>query len=85
MKLYFVRHGQTDVNSGAVQSDVAQFDEQLNPTGVSQAEQLAEQLAKIKFDAIISSPSQRAVQTAEIINKFHKLAIVPMIGGGADR
>ena len=75
MKLYFVRHGETNVNSGLQQAHTAQFDEPLNTAGTVQAEQLAEQLRDTTFDAIISSPLQRTMQTAKIINKFHNLDI----------
>ena len=75
MKLYFVRHGETDVNSGLQQANTAQFDEPLNTVGVAQAEQLAEQLSDATFDAIVSAPLQRTVQTAKIINKFHNIDI----------
>lgn len=75
MKLYFVRHGQTDINAGTVKDLAAQFDEPLNSDGVEQAKQLAEQLSDNKFDAIISSPTQRTLQTAQIINGFHNLDV----------
>ena len=76
MKLYLVRHGETDVNSGLQQAHTAQFDEPLNTAGTVQAEQLAEQLRDVTFDAIVSSPLQRTIQTAKIINKFHHLDIL---------
>lgn len=75
MKLYFVRHGETDVNSGLQQANTAQLDEPLNVTGTAQAEQLAAQLKDITFDALISSPLKRTMQTVGIINKFHNLDI----------
>lgn len=75
MKLYFVRHGETDVNSGLQQAHTAQFDEPLNIAGIAQAEQLAERLRDVTFDAIVSSPLQRTVQTANIINRFHNLDV----------
>ena len=75
MKLYFVRHGQTDINAGTVKDLAAQFDEPLNSDGVEQAKQLAEQLSDNKFNAIISSPAQRSLQTAQIINRFHNLDV----------
>lgn len=75
MKLYFVRHGETDVNSGLQKANTSQFDEPLNAAGIAQAEQLAEQLRDVTFDAIVSSPLQRTMQTAKIINKFHNLDV----------
>lgn len=75
MKLYFARHGETDVNTGLQQAGRPQIDEPLNSIGILQAEQLAEKLKDITFKAIISSPLQRALQTAKMINEFHKLGI----------
>lgn len=75
MKLYFVRHGETDVNSGLQQANTAQFDEPLNAAGIVQAEQLAERLKNVTLDAVVSSPLRRTIQTAKIINKFHNLDI----------
>lgn len=77
MKLYFVRHGQTDANASMTNGhSIAELDEPLNAIGIKQAEELAEQLKDIKFDALVSSPLKRAVQTAEIINKYHHLDII---------
>ncbi len=65
LRLLVVRHGQTDYNAqrryqGAI--DVA-----LNATGVRQAEALAQRLPADEIDVIISSPLERALQTARII------------------
>lgn len=73
MKLYFARHGQTDENvkmAGNPSDDVS-----LNQLGIQQAKNLAVELKDIKFDAIISSPLNRARQTAEFINENHHLPI----------
>ena len=76
MKLYFARHGQTNSNANiASNQPFAVNDEPLNESGVQQATELAEQLKNVGFDIIISSPFKRAVQTAEIVNKHHNLAI----------
>lgn len=75
MKLYFVRHGETDVNSGLQQANTAQFDEPLNAAGLMQAEELAEELKDITFDAIVSPNLRRTLRTAEIVNQFHNLDI----------
>ena len=71
MKLYFVRHGQTDANGSS--KSVSELDEPLNDVGIDQAKELADQLKDVKFDKIISSPYKRSTQTAEIINEYHKL------------
>ena len=76
MKVYFVRHGQTDANvaMGNGQS-IQELDAPLNVAGQEQAAAAAEQLKDVKFDIVISSPLKRALQTAEIINKYHGLPI----------
>lgn len=64
-RLCVARHGQTDWNAqGLLQGwcDVA-----LNVRGVAQSQALASELAPHAFDAIWSSPLQRARQTAELI------------------
>ena len=64
MKIYLVRHGQTDFNKeGRWQGRNGL---PLNETGISQALALHEKLKDVKFDLVFSSPQERAVQTAEI-------------------
>ncbi|MBQ2638456.1 histidine phosphatase family protein [Candidatus Saccharibacteria bacterium] len=65
MKLYVVRHGQTDWNL----KDLAQgrADIPLNARGIKQAEELKEKIRDLKFDICYSSPLLRAKETAEII------------------
>lgn len=76
MKIYFVRHGQTDANIAMKGGQsIQELDAPLNSAGEEQAEILAKQLKDVKFDFIISSPLKRSIQTAEIINKYHKLPI----------
>lgn len=78
MSVYFVRHGQTDANLLAINSDIpiVEHDAPLNSTGIVQAKQAAEQLKSSSVSAIISSPMTRARETAEIINQYHKLPII---------
>ena len=73
MKLYFARHGQTDenVNMAGNPSD----DVPLNQLGIQQAKNLAIELKDVKFDTIISSPLNRARQTAELVNENHQLPV----------
>jgi len=71
MKIYYVRHGQTDASTG----DAISHDDPLNQAGINQAKEVAKQLKGVHFDAIISSPLKRAQQTAEAINAYHELPI----------
>ena len=69
MKLFFIRHGQTDWNvKGKIQGSC---DIELNDTGIIQAEELSNKVLenKYKFTKIYSSPQRRAVKTAEILSK----------------
>lgn len=71
MKLIFVRHGQTDLNKQNIIQ--GRSDWPLNETGINDAIRSSEVLVKAidNVDVFISSPSQRAVQTTEIIkDKF---------------
>ena len=71
--IYFVRHGETDFNLYGISQ--GQLQTSLNSTGLKQAEKIAKKLKSIKFDLIFCSPLIRAKQTAEEINKYHKLRI----------
>jgi len=65
MKIYFVRHGSTD----SLEKKISQpNDEPLNERGISQAKELGKRFANTKIDMLISSPHERAVQTAREIN-----------------
>ncbi len=65
MKLYLVRHGQTDWNM--LDKKQGRTDIPLNETGIKQAERLRDEIGGMKFDVCISSPLRRAYKTAEII------------------
>ncbi len=65
--VFLIRHGVTPWN--AEQRVLGQRDIPLSPTGVQQAEAAAAALASVKLGEVLSSPLQRAVQTAEIIGR----------------
>ncbi|QOV20607.1 histidine phosphatase family protein [Blautia liquoris] len=65
MRLYIIRHGETDWNvQGRLQG---QSDTQLNENGIRLAKITAKALKDIPFDLGFSSPSSRALKTAKII------------------
>ena len=68
MKIYYVRHGQTDWNL-AKKMQGGQTEKPLNETGIEQANETRKELENVKYDIIIRSPMHRAEQTAEIINQ----------------
>lgn len=68
MKLYLIRHGQTDWNvAGRIQGS---HNSELNENGINQAKELGMKLleSKLPFSKIYSSLQKRAFQTAEIIS-----------------
>lgn len=65
MKVFLVRHGRTEYNEkGIVQGTLPV---PLSKVGEMQANELREKLKDINFDACLSSPIFRAIQTAMII------------------
>lgn len=80
MKLYFIRHGQTDWNvQGKIQGS---YDSELNETGISQAQKLSKKVIdnNIKFTKIYSSKQKRALKTAEILSEVTTVDCIPMEG-----
>lgn len=76
MTIYFVRHGETDANLRNENGNApATVDPPLNATGLAQAKKVAVELKDIHFDAIMSSPLKRALETANSINVYHHLPI----------
>lgn len=63
MRLYLIRHGQTDSNLNHL-LDTAHPGAPLNPTGLGQAEQLADRLGAEPIEAVYSSDLTRAAQSA---------------------
>ena len=68
MRLYLLRHGQTDWN--AAHKLQGQTDVPLNETGLKQAREEAKRReeAGITFDRVFSSPLSRAKETARIVS-----------------
>lgn len=68
MKIYLVRHEQCESNV------IGRYiiDEDINETGIKQAEDLREKIKDINYDLVISSPLARAFHTADIINAKNK-------------
>ncbi len=65
MKIYLIRHGETDWNrQGRFQG---REDIELNENGIEQAKRCGAALSKEQFRAVITSPLSRARRTGEII------------------
>jgi len=72
VKLYFVRHGESEANTQHVISNRNSLFE-LTECGREQAQTLAQKLSAIPFTAIFSSPILRARETAEILSQSFRL------------
>ena len=71
MKLYVMRHGTSIWNEqGKTQGH---SHNRLSLEGKQIVNQTAQKCKHIKFDVIFCSPLMRAVQSANIMNKFHKV------------
>ena len=73
MKIYLVRHGQTDSNAQGIYNYLS---EDLNENGIKQAEELKNKIDEINYDIVIASPLVRALHTAQIINIKKKEIII---------
>lgn len=76
MKIYLIRHGQTDWNiQGKIQGSC---DIPLNETGIRQAVQLTEGMKSRPVTRIFSSTLSRAMETARAVSRSQNVEIIPM-------
>lgn len=73
MKVYIVRHGETDWN--IAKRAQGQTDIELNENGIRLAEITSKAIKDLHFDYIFSSPLKRAYKTAEILRGDRKVPI----------
>lgn len=66
MRLYLLRHGESEGNAGLVAQGPTSS---LTEKGIRQAEFAAKRFQSIPIDEILSSPQKRAKHTAEIVGK----------------
>lgn len=78
MKIYIVRHGQTEENLQRILQ--GHMPGTLTEQGKEQVQKAAEQLSKegVKFTRIVSSDLKRAMDSAQIIADKLNLPIIPM-------
>ncbi|MCX6712722.1 MAG: histidine phosphatase family protein [Candidatus Vogelbacteria bacterium] len=74
MKIYLVRHGETDSNKNHIH--MGRIDEPLNENGINQANIVADEFKDGKIDLIFCSPLKRATQTARIIGKRINVPVI---------
>lgn len=71
--LFIVRHGETKANKKDI--DAGPMGYPLTKKGVKEVSFIAKAISKVKFTAVYSSPVFRAVETAEILARPHKLKV----------
>lgn len=65
MKLYIVRHGETEWNKELILQ--GQLDSPLTEKGIGGAQKIKEALEKIEFKSVYTSRQKRSIDTADII------------------
>jgi broad specificity phosphatase PhoE len=75
LKIFLVRHGEVEGNSGPRPTFAGWADKPLTPRGVEQAEAVAARLASENIRLVWSSDLQRARITAETIAARHGLSV----------
>lgn len=73
MKLYVIRHGQTEKNKNHI---IADIEEDINETGIRQAITISKELNKKDIDLIICSPSKRTKHTLELLNLDSNIKVI---------
>lgn len=74
MKLYLIRHGETDFNKRRLLQ--GQTNTELNDYGRELAKKTAEGLKEVPFDLAFTSPLRRAKETAQIVLGDRKIPLV---------
>ena len=75
MDLYCLRHGHSEYNLLGLCNDDPARNVQLTELGRQQAQRAAEQLREVPLDRILCSELPRTRETAEIVNRYHRLPV----------
>ncbi len=75
MRIYFVRHGQSNYNLRDLCNSNPKIDVHLTKLGIEQAENVGKTLKNKNIDIVFVSELLRTKQTAETINKHHNAEI----------
>ena len=76
--LFMVRHGETKANKEDVEAGSLAYP--LDKSGLKEVAFIAKTLSKVRVDAVYSSPIFRAVETAKILARPHKLKVKTLEG-----
>lgn len=76
--VHLIRHGQS-YNTHRVENTPYPPNPPLTPVGVEQARLLAERLARLPLDRLVSSPMRRCVETARVVAERtgHSVEVLP--------
>lgn len=74
-RIYLIRHGEVEGNSGTRRTFVGWGDKPLTARGEAQAQAVAERLSGEKLQAVYASDLQRARRTAEYIAQPHGVTV----------
>lgn len=77
-EIIFVRHGESDMNKEGVFCGWS--NSPLTPNGIKQAEKVRDKLKKEKLNLVITSDLDRCLNTASIINSYHKVDMIKESG-----
>ncbi len=75
MKIFVIRHGQTNYNLQHLCNSDPSKDVFLTEQGMQQAETAAQELKDKAFEVIFISNLRRTQQTAEIVNRYHNVQL----------
>lgn len=73
MKLYVIRHGQTNCNKENKYN--CRYDEDINEIGIKQAIEASKKVKNLDIDLIICSPMRRTKHTMELVN-VNKIPVI---------
>lgn len=75
MKVYLIRHGETNYTIETRHNSDPSVDVHLTVRGIKQAEKAAQEFKQLSFEHIFISELRRTKQTVAIINKYHHAPI----------
>ena len=73
MKLYVIRHGETEMGKNEI---IATEDEPLNKFGMNQAQKVGKELKKLDIDIIYCSPIERAKHTLKLFDMDKNIPVI---------
>ena len=85
LKIYIARHGQNQDNANGILN--GHRDLPLTQIGTTQANELAESIKQtnLKFEIVLTSPLQRAFQTARIVSNVNNFPTPQIVNGLIER